>query len=226
MPPINVEALISFLSSLAMVGLLIWIGVTLKKWYNDASTRPKWILNFILMFYPVKYYKMTDMIPSKNSNIVMTSDTMSTTANACASNCSTTSGCNGFIFSSNTCTQIRSDFGNAMMMPKTGNDTYFRQDVNSPKYGFISQTGDYAFSTASNIVSQRLGTILSITDPTELSNTCISQSSSNCIGFSYTTVAPNQAWLVKDTSNSVVTSNVSSYIMAQLTSGDWADAGF
>ena len=210
--------------SAVMVGLLIWIGITIKKWYNDASTRPKWIANFLLMFYPVKYYKMAGSAPAVNSNLVMTQDSTSTTANACASNCSTTSGCNGFVFFSNTCIQVSSDFGKAMMIPGPGTDTYFRQDTNSPKYGFVSQTGDYAF--ASNVVSQRLGSILSIADPVALSNTCISQSSSNCIGFSYTTTAPAQAWLVKDTSNSVTTSNVSSFVIAQLTSGDWAAAGF
>jgi len=226
MAPIDLAAAASFVMSAVMVGLLIWIGITLKKWYNDASARPKWIANFLLMFYPVKYYKMSGSTPSLNSNLVTTRDSTSTTANACASNCSSTVGCNGFIFYSNTCAQISSDFGNAMMVPNPGKNTYFRQDTNSPKYGFVSQTGDYAISSSSNVVSQRLGTILSIADPVELANTCISQSSSNCIGFSYTTQAPSQAWLVKDTSNSVTTPNVSSFVIAQLTSGDWTDAGF
>lgn len=223
MPPIDLAAAASFLMSAVMVGLLIWIGITIKKWYNDASARPKWIANFILMFYPVKYYKMTGSTPAVNSNLMLTVDSTSTTANACASNCSTAVGCNGFIFSSNTCTQVSSDFGKAMMVPKPGTDTYFRQDTNSPKYGFVSQTGDYAF--ASNVTSQRLGSILSVADPVALSNTCISQSSSNCIGFSYTTTAPAQAWLVNNTSNSVTTSNVASFVIAPLTSGDWTDAG-
>jgi len=224
MAPIDLAAAVSFVMSAVMVGLLIWIGITIRKWYNDASTRPKWIMNFILMFYPVKYYKMSDSRPALNSNLMYALDSTSTTANACASNCSTTVGCNGFVFYSNLCTQISSDFGKAMMVPGPGKDTYFRQDTNSPKYGFVSQTGDYAF--ASNVTSQRLGTILSVADPVVLANTCISQSTSNCIGFSYTTTSPVQAWLVKDTSNSVTTSNVSSFVIAQLTSGDWVDAGF
>jgi hypothetical protein len=226
MPPIDVAAAASFLMSAVMVGLLIWIGITIKKWYNDASTRPKWLMSFIMMFYPVKYYKMSGTTPAINSNLITTNDLTSTTANVCASNCSTTVGCNGFVFYSNNCIQISTDFGKAMMVPNPGKDTYFRQDTNSPKYGFVSQTSDYAISSSSNVTNQRLGTILSISDPTELSNTCISQSSSNCIGFSYTTTSPAQAWLVKDTSNSVTTSNVSSFVIAQLSSGDWVDAGF
>lgn len=216
----------SFVMSAVMLGLLIWIGITIKKWYNDASARPKWIAGFIQMFYPVKYYKMSGYVPTLNSNLVMTLDSTSTTANACASNCSTTFGCNGFIFYSNTCMQVSSDFGKAMMAPNPAKNTYFRQDKNSPKYGFVSQTGDFAISSSSNVVSQRLGSMMSINDPITLSNTCVSQSSSNCIGFSYTTTAPAQAWLIKDTSNSVTTSNVSSFVIAQLTSGDWTDAGF
>jgi hypothetical protein len=223
MPPIDLAAAASFVMSAVMVGLLIWIGITIKKWYNDASTRPKWMANFILMFYPVKYYKMTDSMPSLNSNLVMTLDSTSTTANACASNCSTTVGCNGFVFYSNKCTQISSDLGKAMMVPDPGKDTYFRQDKNSPKYGFVTDTGDFAFS--SNLVSQRLGSMLSIADPVALANACISQSSSNCIGFSYMTTTPAQAWLVKDTSNVESTSNVMSYSLAQLSSGNWVDAG-
>jgi len=222
---IDIGAAISLGSSLVMLGLLIWLAISVKKWYNDASKRPRWLMSILLVFSPVKYNIMINTVPNLQSNLIMVADTVSITANTCASNCSGVYDCTGFVFNraTNVCTQVRGDFGKAIMIPKASYDTYFRQDKNSPKYGFVKQDGDFAFS--SNLVNQRMGSLLTIVDPYELSNTCIKQSTSNCVGFSYTTNVPLNSWIVNSTSNIESTSNVSSYALSQLFAGNWADAG-
>jgi hypothetical protein len=214
--------------SVVMLCLLIWIGLTIKNWATDESTRPRWVLKLVLMFYPVKYNKMTNTVPFPDSNLVMTLDTHDITAKDCAANCSSTYNCNGFVFDSNahTCTQVFGDFSKTMTLPKPSNDTYFRQDKNSPKYGFVSQIADYAIAGSSNLIPQRLGTMSTVVDPYLLSNTCISQRTSNCLGFSFTVVDPYQSWLIKNTSNTEATSNVASYVLSQLTTTDWSEATF
>lgn len=194
----------------------------MKKWYSDASTRPQWLASFIIMFYPVHYDIMTGMIPHPDSNVSLVTDTTSKTANACASNCSTNVNCNGFVFqkSTSTCSHVTNDFGFNIMVPLSDYDTYIRQDRNHPKYGFLHRTdpADYAFS--SNLVGQRLGSMLSVTNPYALADACIQQSASNCVGFSYSTVASN-AWLVNSVSNIESTSNTVSYQYTLLTASSW-----
>ena len=214
--------MISIGKTLVIIGLLIWIGVTTKKWYSDTSTRPQWLVSFLVIFFPVHYDIMTGMIPHPDSNVTTIVDTSSKTANTCASNCSTLYGCNGFIFqkSTTTCSQVTNDFGLNIMVPNTDYDTYIRQDKNHPKYGFLHRAdpSDYAFS--SNLVNQRLGSILSVTDPYKLANTCIQQASSNCVGFSFNSSTSN-AWLVNDVSNIESTSNTVSYQYTLLTASSW-----
>ena len=224
--PIDYDKAFQLGQSLVMLGILIWLGVTMKKWYNDEASRPRWLLSLIVTIYAVKYNKMTGSVPIPKSNVIFVSDSSSTTPAKCAANCSTTFDCTGFTFTSNSCTQVMGDFGKAMMVPKAGWDTYFRQDKNGPKYGFVQQTGDFAFSNSSNVVGQRMGSMLTIVDPYELANTCIAQSSSNCLGFSYTTVNPKQSWLVNNTSNIESTANVMSYSLDLLGTADWSEATF
>ena len=222
--PVNWDKALQLLQSLVMFGLLIWLFITMKKWYNDESTRPKWLMSLIVTFSTVKYNKMTNTSPFVDSNVTVVVDSTSTTADKCASNCSTTYNCNGFVYMSNTCTYVMSDFGTIMMVPKSGVDTYFRQDKNSPKYGFTPASGDFAFS--SNVASQRMDSMMTVVDPYQLANTCIQKHTSNCVGFSYTTVDPKQSWLVNNTSNIESTANVMSYSLDLLGSGDWAEASF
>jgi hypothetical protein len=224
--PVDIAQLGSLVASAVMFGLLIWLGLKIKDWTMDDSTRPKWLLSIIVAFNPVKYNKITGSVPNPKSNVLFVTDSSSTTAKKCASNCSTTLNCTGFTFTSNNCTMLMGDLGRAMMVPKADWDTYFRQDKNSPKYGFIQQTGDYAFSTSSNVIGQRLGSMMTEVDTYILANTCITQSSSNCVGFSYTTVDPKQSWLVNNTSNIESTANVMSYSLDLLGTSDWSETTF
>lgn len=225
--PVDVAQIGSLVASAVMFGLLIWLGLKIKDWTMDESTRPKWLLSIIVAFNAVKYNKIAGSVPTPKSNVLFVTDSSSTTAKKCASNCSTTYNCTGFTFTSNNCTMVIGDFGRAMMVPKANWDTYFRQDKDGPKYGFIQHTGDFAFSTSSNVIGQRMGSLITTgIDPYTLANTCIAQSSSNCIGFSYTTVDPKQSWLVNNTSNTESTANVMSYSLDLLGTADWSEATF
>ena len=212
----------------AILGVLIWIGITMKKWYSDPNSRPRWVLSIVNLFSPKSYDVMTGMMPYMTSNISTTLDATSNTANACASNCSMTPACLGFTFAKDTsnCTQISTDFGTIEMIPSpSGNvSTYIQKTVNHPKYGFVSASTDYAWDTT--LVSQRLGAATIPTSiPTTMSISCIQNASANCMGFSMNS-SNGQTWFVQSTSNSVATANVSSYQLTLLTSSRWSDAGF
>ena len=206
--PVDIGQAISLGIKLAILGVIIWIAVTLKKWWNSPGDRPTWVVSIVNMFQPVSYKKLTGLSPLFNSNVVTIADS-SPTSNACASNCSMVSTCNGFFFSNNVCKQISSDFGTIVMVPSTG-DTYVKSTSNTPKWGFMLQNPgvDYAFD--SNVSSQHYGSLINETDPTLIANTCIQQATSNCVGFS-TNTSTKQTWLVNSTSNNATTSNVTSY---------------
>jgi hypothetical protein len=201
-----------------IVCIVLYIAYTLKKYYSDPSTRPSWLIGIINIGNPVKYNKMTGMYPY-DSNISVIEDTHSTTANLCASNCSVVYNCNGIIWDS-TCKQVTSNFGKAIMVPRSGVDTYFKTTSTFPKYGFVSLAKDLAFH--SNVAKQHYGTISNEVNPEKLSNLCINQYTSNCVGFS-TNVESNTTWFVNDYSNTEATSNVSSYVLTLLTGSRWTE---
>jgi hypothetical protein len=215
--------------TIAVLGLVAWAIYTITQWYKDPSKRPQWVIMFLNIFSPVTYDKMPGYVPTANSTLnistMYTFDPNSTTANACASNCSVNYSCNGIIFNSGNCYQVSNSFGSLIMIPEAGYDTYIRSSAVHPKWGFVSDTKDYAFATNPNLLSQHLGSPVNSTDPYTLSLNCIGQSTSNCAGFS-TDSFMKQTWFVKDVSNNASTSNVSSYLLNTLTSANWKDAGF
>lgn len=204
-----------------MVGILIWIGYTLKKWYSDESTRPSWLISIINIGYPEKYKKLSGMYPY-DSNLSIVVDTKSTSANTCMANCSVTYACNGTIWANATCSHVTSDFGKSIMVPRSGSDVYVKMSRTSPKWGFVSYPGkDLGFS--SNVASQHYGTISTETNPEKLSNICIQQFlTSNCEGFS-TDTNLNQTWFVTNASNIESVSNVNSYVLQLLGDGNFTN---
>lgn len=214
-----------------ITGLLIWLGISVKDWYNNPGDRPSWLINIINVFNKPTYQVIKGLAPA-SSNLNIITDTGSVTANACASNCSMSYACNGFTFNNSTanCQQVTSDFGTLVMIPYDSNaplsiDTYVKSGSNLPKWGFLAQAAgtDYAF--ASNLISQELGTVYSSNNSTLMANTCIQNASSNCVGFSINTNTIS-AWLVNSTANTATTANVISYNYGTIPSTLFMSAGF
>jgi len=231
MPDIDWGQVIHIAFTVTILALVIWIGVKIKDWYSNPNDRPSWVVSILNVFSPVTYQRLSAMGPYMTSNVSSTPDP-SPTANACASNCSVSYGCNGFIWNNTTsnCTQIQSDFGTLVMIPQDSNspvsiDTYIKTSANMPKWVFLlTQPGtDYAF--ASNLVSQELGTVYSSNNSTLMANTCIQNSSSNCVGFSINTNTSN-TWLVNSTANTTTTANVISYVYGIIPTTSFVNAGF
>ena len=229
--PIDIGQVFHIVIMLTILGLLIWLGVTIKDWYSNPGDRPTWFVSILNVFSPVKYQRLNAMGPYMTSNVSSTPDS-SPTANACASNCSVSYGCNGFVWNNTTsnCTQIKSDFGTLVMIPQDSNspvsmDTYIKTSANMPKWGFMLMTPGLDYAFASNLVSQELGTVYSSNNSTLMANTCIQNASSNCVGFSINTNTIN-TWLVNSTANTATTANVMSYSYGILPTTSFVDAGF
>ena len=214
--------------TVVIFSLVAWAVYTIVQWYKDPSKRPRWVTSFLNIFSPVKYDKMSGYVPYANATAtdittLYTLDSSSKTANACASNCSLDYSCNGIVFAHGNCYQVKDDFGTLIMNPDTSADTYIKGSSGHPKYGFVPSVKDYAFDPT--LLSQHLGSPINQVLSNVLSINCMSQSASNCSGFS-TDSFMKQTWFVKDLSNTAATANVSSYILTSLSSANWKDSGF
>lgn len=180
-----------------------------KKWYDTPSERPSWLIYIVNVANPVSYKKLAGAHPFIDANVSMTVTDTSTIAD-CASNCTNSSDCLGFVYTSGHCEQYKTDFGKLVMLSTDGVDTHVKSTSNLPKWGYIKQPAgdDYAFDPV--VANQHYGSLLASKDPKYLSNLCTTQFTTNCIGFSFDT---SNAWLINSTANVITTSNVQSYLV-------------
>jgi len=207
------------------MGIVIYCIITAVKWWNSPASRPVWFTKIINTFNPVYYNYLPSYQPFLTANSSVTSD-KSTTANTCATGCTNSPDCNGFMFDTQLkkCTQLQDDFGTYIMIPSSNVDTYVKTTSNLPKWGFIQQDDGIDFTYSSNLATQRLGSELSGTDVTIASSNCLAMSLSNCLGFSMNTLTSK--YQLSNGSNTATTSNVQSYALDYVSETDFLQVSF
>lgn len=205
---------------LVVIGLLIWLVYKAYECASDNSKCSKTIYSIIRT--GTKYDKYTDHVTSTQGDII--DDSKVTSANTCAKWCTSTYGCNGFVWRDGKCYQTPGDSTKALLLiPDSAGVTYINHDADHPVAGFryITPLG----KDFSSNVAQRLGDIITATTIPDCALKCIEKLESNCIGYSYLTSAKT-CQLVSNIANTVITSNMMSYTWTTLSSTDYTDANF
>jgi len=200
----------------AILGLLIWLVYKAYQCGTDNSMCSTFIYNIIRT--GTKYDKYMGLVPV--SNVEAIDDSKVTSANTCAAWCTKTYGCNGFVWNGTTCSQL-TDPTSALLVPSTG-DTYVVQDADHPMAGFVARPAGQDFSSN---VAQKLGSMLTNTNPTLCASNCKDQAlTGNCVGFSMLT--SNNCQLVSNIANVVTTTGVQSYVWTTLSASNYTLAKF
>jgi hypothetical protein len=207
-------AILSGLISIVIIGLLIWICITVYKWYKNPRLAPSFIQNIYYYFYPRSYdqAKGFPLDMEKETNKTKWIQVKNSTLSNCMSNCNMTVGCNAFVYSesftacvyenesavneSTILIQPGSVFSDAM--------TYVSTDSAHPAYSYnIYSNINYASQTSN---------ILSISgDYFKCAEKC--SETSNCVAFSIpqSQLSAN-CTLVSTTSSNVASSGAVSFV--------------
>lgn len=202
---------------LVIICLLLWLVYKGYECASDNSTCSPTIYGIIRMSTKYDKYSDTGVVTPVES----ISDSSVTSANTCAKWCTKTYGCNGFVWNGVGCGQITADPTTLTTIPASGTTLYVNKDIGHPTTGFVTRPAGDDFS---NKVEQRLNS------PTTGSislcaQNCVSNVSSNCIGFSYT-ISSNTCQLVSNIANVVTTTGVQSYTWGTIPSTAYSAASF
>lgn len=198
-----------------IIGLLIWLLYKAYECGTDNSKCPKTIYGIFRI--GTKYDKYAGMSPS--SNVETIDDDKVTSANTCATWCTKTYGCEGFLWDGTKCSSILSDPKSLILVPG-GGDTYINQDSNHPGAGFIARPAGENFSN----VIQNIGSITT-KSTLDCAKDCVAKVfTANCVG--YTMVTSTNCQLVSNISNVLSTTGAQSYVWQSLTSSNYKEAKF